>query len=114
MIKRKPSFSQLMKYNTSQKLLKTLADAQARAILFSMIEEGKTTIDLYDEHRIPLSSIYKKISELEELTLIKVEKRIISDNGKKFNVYKSQINGADISMRSIDPVINLHTNSGKH
>ncbi len=101
---------QLQKYNVSQKILKVLSDTQARAILFSTVKDGKTTIDLFDEHRIPLSSIYKKISNLEKVGLLKVENHIISENGKKFKVYRSKISGADITIRSLEPVITLSPN----
>jgi predicted transcriptional regulator len=107
---RKPTFSQLQKYNMNQKVLEVLADAQARAILFSTIKEGKTSLDLFDEHRIPLSTIYKKISTLEEIGLLIIEKYVISDQGRRFKVYKSKINGANIAIRSLDPTINLSPN----
>jgi hypothetical protein len=106
----KPTFVQLQKHSITQKVLEIMADAQARAILFSTIEKGKTSIDLFDEHRIPLSSIYKKISELEDLSLLKIEKYIISDHGKRFKVYKSNISAVDISIRSFEPIINLSPN----
>lgn len=104
------SLSQLKKYDVNQKVLEALADAQSRVILFSVIKEGKTATEISEEHRIPLSSVYKKISDLEELTLIKVEKMILSDNGKKFKVYKSRISKADVSIRKPEPIISLFPN----
>ena len=91
-------------------MLESLADAQSRAILFSVIKEGKTAAELAEEHRIPLSSVYKKISDLEDLSLIKVEKWMFSDNGKKFKIYKSRISKADVSIRKPEPVISLYPN----
>lgn len=104
------SLTQLKKYDVNQKVLEALADAQSRAILFSVIKEGKTAAEIAEEHRIPLSSVYKKISDLEELSLIKVEKWILSDNGKKFKLYKSRISKADVSIRKPEPVISLSPN----
>src|SRR5574341_1304111 len=104
------TLSQLKKYDVNQKVLEALADAQSRVILFSVIKEGKTATEISEEHRIPLSSVYKKISDLEELTLIKVEKMILSDNGKKFKVYKSRISKADVSIRKPEPIISLFPN----
>ena len=54
--------------------------------------------------------MYKKLSDLEELTLIEVEKWLISDKGRKFKMYKSRISKADISIRKPDPVLNLVPN----
>ena len=104
------SLSQLKKYDVNQKVLEALADAQSRAILFSVIKEGKTATEISEEHRIPLSSVYKKLSDLEELTLIKIEKWVLSDNGKKFKVYKSRISKADVSIRKSEPIISLFPN----
>ena len=107
---RRPTLSQLKKYDVNQKILEALADAQSRAILFSVIKEGKTAADLAGEHKIPLSSVYKKISDLENLSLIKVDRWMLSDNGKKFKLYKSRISKADVSIRKPEPVINLSPN----
>ena len=104
------TLAQLKKYDVNQKVLEALADAQSRTILFSVIRDGKTAADLSEEHKIPLSSVYKKISDLEDLSLIKIEKLILSDNGKKFKVYKSRISKADISIRKPEPVISLSPN----
>ena len=107
---KRPTLSQLKKYDVNQKVLEALADAQSRSILFSVIKHGKTAAELAEKHKIPLSSVYKKISDLEDLSLIKVEKLILGDNGKKFKLYKSRISKADISIRKPEPVIILSPN----
>ena len=109
-MRKKLSMSQLKKYDVNQKVLNALADAQSRAILFSVIKQGKTAADLAEEHRIPLSSVYKKISELEDLTLLKVERWILSESGRKFKVYRSRISRAEVSIRKPEPVISLSPN----
>ena len=76
------SLSQLTNSDMDQKILRLLADVQARTILFSIIKKDKTTIDLFEEHGIPISTIYKKIAELEALDLVMVEKHIIANRGK--------------------------------
>ena len=109
-MRKKLSLSQLKKYDINQKVLDALADAQSRVILFSVIKQGKTAAELAEEHRIPLSSVYKKISELEDLTLLKVERWILSDSGRKFKVYRSRISRAEVSIRKSEPVISLSPN----
>lgn len=107
---KKISFSQLKKYDINQKILESLADAQSRTILFSLIKKGKTAMELSEKYRIPLSSVYKKISDLEDIALIKVEKWVLSESGKKFKVYRSRISKADITIRKPEPVISLTSN----
>ncbi|WP_255458359.1 helix-turn-helix domain-containing protein [Nitrosarchaeum sp. AC2] len=101
---------QLKKYDVTQKVIEALADSESRAILFSVIKKGMTAADLSDKLKIPLSSVYKKLGDLEELTLIEVERWMISDKGRKFKIYKSRISKADISIKKPDPVLNLVPN----
>ncbi len=100
----------LKKYDITQKVIEALADAESRSILFSIIKKGKTATDLSYELKIPLSSVYKKLSDLEELTLVKVDKWLISDKGRRFKVYKSRISKADISIRKPEPTLILSPN----
>ncbi len=106
--------TQSKKSDVDQKIFKILADVQARTILFSIIKKGKTTIDLFEEHRIPISSIYKKITELEDLDLIRIEKHIMANRGKRFKVYRSRISEATVKIQSLNPVIDLFPNSNKN
>ena len=107
---RRLTLPQLKKYDVTQKVIEALADSESRAILFSIIKKGMTASELSEKLKIPLSSVYKKLSDLEELTLIEVEKWLISDKGRKFKMYKSRISKADISIRKPDPVLNLVPN----
>ena len=101
---------QLKKYDVNQKVIEALADAESRAILFSTVRKGKSAAELSEGLRIPLSSVYKKLADLEDLTLIRVEKWLLSDKGRKYKIYKSRISRADISMRRPEPTIGLTPN----
>jgi len=107
---RRLTLPQLKKYDVTQKVIEALADSESRSILFSIIKKGMTASELSGKLKIPLSSVYKKLDDLEELTLIEVEKWMISDKGRKFKMYKSRISKADISIRKPDPVLNLVPN----
>lgn len=109
-MKKKVPLSQLKKYDINQKILEALADVQSRSILFSIVKEGMTALELSEKYRIPLSSVYKKIADLEELTLVKVDKWVLSESGKKFKVYKSRISRAEISIKKPEPTIILSPN----
>ena len=101
---------QLKKYDVTQKVNEMLADAESRAIIFSIIRKGKTAAELSEKHKIPLSSVYKKISDLEELTLIHVDSWQISEKGRRFKVYRSRINKAEILIKKPDPTLSLSAN----
>ena len=101
---------QLKKYDITQKVIEALADAESRTILFSLIKKGKTAAEIAQKCKIPLSSVYKKLSELEDLTLIEIEKWLISDKGRKFKIYRSRISKADISIKKSEPSLILVPN----
>ena len=101
---------QLKKYDITQKVIESLADSESRAIVFSIVRKGSTASELSHKLKIPLSSVYKKIADLEELTLIKVESWNISDKGRKFKVYRSRIKHAEISIKKPEPVLILVAN----
>ena len=109
-MKHKITLPQLKKYDITQKVIEALADAESRTILFSLIRRGKTASNLSESLKIPLSSVYKKISDLENLTLIKVEKTILSEKGRRFKVYRSRINKAEISIKKPEPILSLTAN----
>ncbi len=107
---RRLTLPELKKYDITQKVIEALADSESRAILFSIIRRGSTAAELSDKLKIPLSSVYKKLSDLEELTLIKVEKWMLSDKGRKYKVFRSRISKADISIRKPEPTLTLIPN----
>ena len=109
-LKRRLTLPQLKKYDITQKVIEALADAESRAILFSIIKKGRTASDISEKCKIPLSSVYKKLSDLEDLTLVEIEKWLISDKGRKFKVYRSRISKADISIKKSEPSLILVPN----
>ena len=108
---RKLTLPQLKKYDISQKVIEALADSESRAILFSIVEKGNTAAELSDKLKIPLSSVYQKLSDLEELTLIEIEKWMLSDKGRKYKVYRSRIKQAEIAIKKPEPVLILVSNT---
>ena len=100
---------QLKKYDVTQKVIEMLADAESRAIIFSITRKGKTAAELSEKHKIPLSSVYKKISDLEQLSLIHVDSWQISGKGRRFKVYRSRIKNAEISIKKTRTNININS-----
>ena len=109
-MKHRITLPQLKRYDITQKVIESLADAESRAIIFSIIKKGKTATELSTGLKIPLSSVYKKLTDLENLTLIEIEKTVLSDKGKRFKVYKSRIKKAEISIKKPEPTLSLSAN----
>jgi len=106
----KLTLPQLKKYDITQKVIEALADAESRAIIFTTIRKGKTAYDLAKTLKIPLSSVYKKLADLQNLTLIEVEKFLTTDSGRRLKIYRSRIKKANIIIRNKDPEIQLSAN----
>ena len=100
----------LKKYDINQKVIEALADAESRSIIFTIVKKGKTASIISTSLKIPLSTVYKKLTELENLTLIEVEKHHISDKGRRFKVYRSRINKAEILIKKSIPTLWLSAN----
>ena len=95
---RQATLPQLKKYDVNQKILETLANAEARFLLFSVIKEEKSAADLSRELRIPITSVYKKLAVLEDLALVTV-RSLFDHNHKKYKIYKSRISRATIYIK---------------
>ncbi len=109
-MRHKITLPELKKYDITQKVIEALSETESRTILFSIIRKGKTANDLSTSLHIPLSSVYKKLADLEHLTLIEVEKYLISDKGRRFKIYRSRINKAEIIIKKPEPVVLLSAN----
>src|SRR3970282_1684574 len=109
-LKRRLTLPQLKKYDITQRVIEELADAESRTIVFSIIKKGRTAAEIAEKYKIPLSSVYKKLTDLEELTLVEVERWLISDKGRRFKVYRSRISKADISIKKSEPSLILVPN----
>jgi predicted transcriptional regulator len=68
------------------------------------------TQSIADDLNMSISTVYKILSNLEELTLVYVDKYKISDAGKKIKFYKSRIKKAEIVVGGITPTLNLQSN----
>jgi predicted ArsR family transcriptional regulator len=101
---------QLSQYDITQQIIETLTNVYSRAVLFSIILKPKDAQAIADELKISISTVYKILSNLEDLTLVYVEKFVISNAGKKIKFYKSRIKKAEIIVGGINPTLNLQSN----
>ena len=109
-VMKKPTVIQIDKYDINQKIIKILADLEARTVLFSIKRKARHAEDISRKNKIPLSTVYKKLRELQELALIKIEKRGFSEHGRVTKYYKSRIREAQISIRELESKLTLYRN----
>ena len=67
---------QLKEFDVTQKIIESLSNVCTRAVLFSVKNESKDATQISEELNLSLSTIYKILSSLEDLALVKVHKFI--------------------------------------
>ena len=107
----KPNIIQLSEFDITQKIIELLSGVCTRAVLFSIKKESKDANQIADELTISLSTVYKTLSNLEDLALVEVDKYVISSEGKKIKYYRSRIAKVEITMENSEPKLNLYPNT---
>ena len=74
-----------------------LIDEYSRKILNSTMENSKSVMDIMREQEIPMTSAYRRIKLLLDNKLIKVEKSLLTDDGKRYYLYRSAIKSVIIN-----------------
>ena len=115
-MKRHATLPQLKKFDVTQKILEALADVESRAIIFTMVNEAMTASDLSYALKIPLSSVYKKLSDLQELTLVHVEKNILTEDGMNL-LHNPPNTNASVNQKMVtdmtDPTLKSYNSSSE-
>jgi predicted ArsR family transcriptional regulator len=84
--------------------MQAIADEYSRAILVSTIQTPKSAIEVSAERNIPISTAYRRLHELEEAGLVVVERSKVTEDGKRFELYRSTVRSVSVSFNvsSID------------
>jgi len=77
-------------------IMKALADRYSRTILETTMDSPKSVLELSAMTKIPISTVYRRIQELHDKKLLSISGSI-SDDGKKFFLYKSKLRGVTTS-----------------
>lgn len=102
--------SQIKEYDIGQKILKEFTNIDSRLILFSIVKQSQTAACISGKSNIPLSTVYKKLQNLEDLTLVFVEKIGFSEVGSEKKYYRSRVKGINISISNQEPRLILLKN----
>ena len=78
-----------------QVILEILADPYCKQILQIIMDKPKSVMDITAETRIPISTVYRRIQLLHDNKIVSIS-GTISDDGKKYFLYKSKIRSVSI------------------
>lgn len=74
-------------------ILQAMSDEVSRKILSSTIAKAKPVEEISAESNIPPSTAYRRVQELSEMGLMLVERVVISENGKRYSLFRSAFRG---------------------
>jgi hypothetical protein len=77
-------------------VIRALLDDHSRLILTATTSAAKSVIAITHEQKIPITSAYRRVKELKEFGLLKVERIVLTPEGKKFELLRSTIRTASI------------------
>ena len=81
-------------------VLHAMTDESMRKILLSTVANAKSAEEIIAEAEIPMSTCYRRIQTLLDLRLLRVERTIISEAGKKHETYRSRVKNATVNFSS--------------
>jgi len=92
-------------------ILNIISDKYCRQILYSTMDRPKSAMELSSEGKIPISTVYRRIQTLHDNKLVGVT-GLISDEGKKYFLYKSKVkaitsscNGNEIEIQVVPNIV---------
>jgi len=71
-------------------ILEVVSDKYCRAILETTMERPKSAMEISAETKIPISTVYRRLQTLHDNKLLRISGSI-SDDGKKYFLYKSKV-----------------------
>ena len=98
-------------YDLKQSILTTLADNEMKQILDATTHTIKSINDIIIETRIPRTSAYRKINWMHEQGLLGVMKIIITDDGKKMNLFQSTLKSISINYENTQVTVEAEKNT---
>lgn len=77
-------------------ILGAISDRYSRIILEATMNVPKTALEISTEYKIPISTVYRRLQDLHDGKLLGISGSI-SDDGKKYFMYKSKVRGISTS-----------------
>ncbi len=86
------NYRQVLEDDQKEILLECISEEPIRKILIAITDVPKSVMEISKEENISLRTVYRKIQFLYDNKIVKISGGI-TDNGKKFFLYKSKIKG---------------------
>lgn len=79
---------------TDDVVVAALSDDYSRRVLAACVRLSKPVKDISAETRLPLPTAYRHVNDLVEKGLLVVERSAMTEDGKRYELYRSRIRSA--------------------
>lgn len=79
--------------------MNALGDPVIRQVLAATHATPRTAQELFQATGVPLTTLYRKLHELQEAELVGVERSAITPDGKRVDFYRSRLEEAHVELR---------------
>lgn len=91
-------------------LMKAISNRSIRRILVSCCPEAKTVARISTELGLPLSTAYHYVAELAKAGLLSIERITVTDDGKRYESYRSVVGEVRAIIESDNVVLEILPN----
>jgi Fe2+ or Zn2+ uptake regulation protein len=91
-------------------VMEAMADEYSRKIILSTLNKAQSVEELSRNENIPISTAYRRVNEMKEVGLLAVEKTILNDDGKKYELYRSAFRSFKIDLEHGEITIDAEFN----
>jgi predicted transcriptional regulator len=91
-------------------LIKSLADEYCRKIILGTINKPKSVEELSQSESIPISTTYRRVNEMKDVGILTVEKTVLTEEGKKFELYRSAFRAIHMDLNQSEILIDVELN----
>lgn len=92
-------------------VMKIVSDEYSRKIVVSIMSRSLSIEEISRERNIPISTCYRRIRRMQNLGLVKVDKTVIQEDGKKYVCYRAAFRDPSIQLLSGELVVDVIPNT---
>ena len=102
--------AELQAHRIKTAILTALADAEMVSIINSTVDQSKSVYDIIMETKMPHTTAYRKIKWLVDQELLVIDRISISDEGKKYSLFRSVFRSIVVKYENIKIIIEAEQN----
>jgi DNA-binding Lrp family transcriptional regulator len=90
----------VLDHSKGEELVRALSDDYSRKIILAIMSKAQPIEEISREQGIPISTCYRRVHDLLVSGIVKPDKTIILEDGKKYISYKAAFKNATINLDS--------------